>query len=91
MEGLYSTDQAADYIVEKSGGAITRRAVIWYIRDKRGRDKAAREGVLQAEKVGHSRVFTQVQLDQFIARYPEISSNAWETRRSKTPQKNKKI
>jgi hypothetical protein len=87
MEGLFSTDQAADYIVEKSGGAITHRAVIWYIRDKRGRDKAAREGVLQAEKVGHSRVFTQEQLDEFIAKYPDISTKAWETRRAKIPTK----
>lgn len=85
MEGIYSTEQAADYIEEKSGGTITRRAVIWYIRDKRGREKAAREGVLQGEKIGQSRVFTQAQLDEFIRRYPAISSaeRAWQTRRQK--------
>lgn len=85
MEGIYSTEQAADYIEAKSGGTITRRAVIWYIRDKRGRDKAAREGVLQGEKVGQSRMFTQTQLDDFITKYPAISSKerAWETRRQK--------
>lgn len=85
MEGLFSTEQAADYIEEKSGGAITKRAVIWYIRDKRGREKASREGVLQGEKVGHSRVFTQAQLDEFIDKYPAISSKerAWQTRRQK--------
>ncbi|MEO8608894.1 MAG: hypothetical protein ABI690_13465 [Chloroflexota bacterium] len=85
MEGVFSTEQAADYIEAKSGGAITRRAVIWYIRDKRGRDKAAREGVLQGEKIGQSRVFTQAQLDDFIAKYPQMSSKerAWETRRQK--------
>lgn len=89
MEGIYSTEQAADYIEEKSGGTITKRAVIWYIRDKRGREKAAREGVLQGEKIGHSRLFTQAQLDEFIARYPAMSSKerAWETRRQKQGEK----
>lgn len=81
MEGIYSTEQAADYVEEKSGGTISRRAVIWYIRDKRGREKAAREGVLQGEKVGHSRVFIQAQLDEFITKYPAISANGWDTRR----------
>lgn len=74
MEGFYSSEQAAAYIQEKSGGEISERAVIWYIRDKRGREKAAREGVLQGEKIGHIRVFTQAQLDDFIAKYPEIST-----------------
>lgn len=85
MDGLYSTEQAADYIVERSSGAISRRAVIWYVRDKKGREKAARDGVLQGAKVGHSRVFTQAQLDEFIARYPQISdnNNGWDTRRQK--------
>jgi hypothetical protein len=73
MSDLYSTDQAVAYIEEKSGGIITRRAVIWYIRDRDGQEKAAREGVLQGQKVGNSRVFTQDQLDHFIERYPAIS------------------
>lgn len=73
MEGVYTTEQAAHYIEEKSAGAISERAVIWYIRDKRGREKAAREGVLQGEKVGRDRLFTQAQLDAFIVRYPALS------------------
>jgi hypothetical protein len=87
MEGVYSTEQAADYIEAKSGGTITHRAVIWYIRDKRGREKAAREGVLQGQLVGHSRVFSQAQLEEFIARYPAISAKGWETRRQKQGEK----
>ncbi len=73
MSGLYGTEDAAAYIIEKSGGEITERTVKWYIRDKRGREKAQREGVLQGEMVGKTRVFTQAQLDEFIERYPAIS------------------
>lgn len=87
MEGLFSTEQAAYYIEAKSGGAITKRAVIWYARDKRGREKAAREGVLQGQKVGRNLVFTQAQLDEFIQKYPEISTKGWETRRQKQGEK----
>lgn len=82
--GLYTTAKAADYIVSKLGDQITRRAVIWYIRDKAGREKAAREGVLQGDMFGHTRIFTQAQLDHFIERYPEISRNGWDTRRERS-------
>lgn len=73
MDGLFDTLQAADYIVEKSGGSISRRTVIWYIRDAKGQAKAAREGVLQGQRIGRNYVFTQAQLDAFIERYPQIS------------------
>lgn len=73
MEGIYSTDQAADYVAGKSGGEISRRAFIWYVRDAQGRAKAAQEGVLQSEKIGNSRVFTKAQLDEFIQKYPKMS------------------
>ena len=73
MADLYSTENAAKYIEEKTRGEISERAVIWYIRDRAGRAKAAREGVLQGDKIGNSRVFTQAQLDEFIDKYPSIS------------------
>lgn len=80
MEGIYSTEAAVKYIEEKTRGEITERAVIWYIRDRAGRAKAAREGVLQGDKIGNSRVFTEAQLDDFIDKYPTMSKRGRKTK-----------
>lgn len=81
-ETLYGTNEAAAYLIEKSGGTITKRTVHWYIRDQRGREKAAREGVLQGQLIGKSLVFTQEQLDHFLERYPQISKRGPKTAES---------